>query len=208
LNVTIATLSELQLSREQEYRFIEEICDWERIAYGDGLHRQPSAFHACVEKNRSGFIVAVSDNKLLGYADVWQLELGFYSRLRVGLIDEESLAASVILSSSDAPSGLWYVGSMICEAEFRKTGGLAAALLFAKLCSYLPIFFARQPKYPASVLGVGSSSFGEKLLCRWAFTPVLAANNAIDIRPRYEKTLRSASDASCFIIRSKYHEQA
>lgn len=204
LKLSVATLSDLNLSRPEEYRIVEQICDWERVAYGEGLHRRPESFFPCIEKNRSGFIVARSGKRLLGYADLWQLSPSFYAGLKIGEIDEESLSVSSVLATNDQPSGLWYVGSMICEAEYRKSSGLAGALLFAEICNYLPKFFSMQSRYPASILGVGSSSFGEKLLTKWAFSPVMKSNSAIDHRPRYEKTLFCANDAACFVIRARY----
>ncbi len=205
----IATLADLELDSKKEFHIVEEICEWERAAYGDGLHRVPHKFIECVKKNRTGFVVAMSGDDLIGYADLWQLQSHFYSRLRTGEADEESLAEQHVLSPADARSDAWYVGSMIISEQFRSANRIASVSAFTEICRQLPKILHRHSNFPASILGVGSicvgedSSFGAKLFTSWGFAPVVAAEHAIDTRPRYEKQLRMMSDTECFSFRSK-----
>lgn len=70
--------------------------------------------------------------------------------------------------------------------------------MFASICNVLPDFFRSNSKFPANILGVGSSSFGKKLLTRWGFSPVKLDHNAIDHRPHFEKLMQLPSDADAF----------
>lgn len=133
--------------------------------------------------------------KLLGYADIWELRTTFYSQLRVGTTDEESIAASHILARSEPRTSLWYIGSIITDPELRAKRPTAGAIAFARICNVLPGFFRAYSPFPAKVLGVGSSAFGKKLLTRWGFSPVESHPRAIDLRPRFEKHMNDPRDA-------------
>ncbi|PUE06702.1 hypothetical protein B9Z51_12175 [Limnohabitans sp. T6-5] len=113
------TFNELRLSATAQHHYLTLICQWEEQAYGKGLHRQPDELARCVGKNGAGFIVLLQEDELLAYADVWQLTTDFYERLRVGVIDEESIEARDILSCTDDCTGLWYVGSMIVNPRLE-----------------------------------------------------------------------------------------
>jgi len=189
------SLTQLDLSESLERKFIATVCEWERIEYGEGKHRIPEAFYLCAKKNRTGFFMLLNGSSLVGYADVWELPEDFYSMLRVGIIDEESIAERYILSRSDSRSGLWYIGSIITDPQIRLERPVGAALAFASICSALPGFFQNYSKFPARILGVGSSPFGKKLLERWGFAAVARDENAIDLRPRFEKVMERPRDA-------------
>lgn len=191
-------LADLQLGEPVEYSLIEQICEWERQEYGDGKHRTPDQFYPCVRKNRRGFLVSLVGDRLVGYADLWQLEKSFYAALRIGTVDEEALAEEHVLAASEVQTRCWYIGSIITSPALRSANPVVAAFLFAEICNMLPDFFRQSSHIPCVVLGVGSSSFGKKLLRRWSFTPVEADKNAIDLRPRFERRLDSIADASCF----------
>jgi hypothetical protein len=195
MRMSAQSLSQLALSEAVEREIISTICDWERLSYGEGKHRTTDAFHDCAKKNRTGFFILWVQNTLLGYADVWELPVEFYSRLRVGTIDEESIAASCILGESDPRSSLWYIGSIIIDPEVRRARPVAGAIAFASICNALPTFFQAHSHFPAKILGVGSSPFGKKLLTRWGFSPVANDPNAIDLRPRFEKSMSAPTDA-------------
>jgi hypothetical protein len=192
------TFNELRRSATAQHHYLTLICKWEEQAYGKGLHRQPEELARCVAKNGAGFIVLFQEDELLAYADVWQLTTDFYERLRVGVIDEESIEARHILSCTDVCTGLWYVGSMIVNPALRQNKPTRAALAFASLCNALPGVFKQHSTFPARVLGVGSSAFGSKLMKKWGFEPVQADAHAIDLRPRMEKTLQNAEAANIF----------
>lgn len=205
MQVVTDTLSNLTLTEQQEYRIIEEICDWERQAYGEDKHRTPVKFFECIKKNRTGFFISTHGGALVGYADVWQLRNDFYEGLKAGLIEEEALDSTAVLPETETGSNLWYIGSMIIEAEFRKKSPVAAAFTFAALSNSLPNFFREKSEFPAKVLGVGSSPFGQKLLNKWQCTAITEHRNAIDHRPRFEKSLNRLGDEDCFYITRRRH---
>lgn len=182
---------------------MQTICQWEEQAYGKGLHRQPEELMRCYRKNPSGFILLQETGLLLGYADVWQLSCDFYDRLKVGVIDEESIQERDILSPADTVTGLWYVGSMIVSPALRREQPTKAALTFASLCGALPSVFKNHGPFPARLLGVGSSEFGCKIMKKWGFAPVVADERAIDLRPRMEKIMLTAEDANIFDMTRK-----
>lgn len=194
------SLEQLRLTESAERRIISTICDWERIEYGEGKHRTPEELHECARKNRSGFFILTDASSLLGYADVWELDRDFYRGLRGGAIAEESLAKQYILGRSDAQSGLWYIGSIITEPALRRDRPVRAALAFAAICNVLPYFFRNHTPFPSKVLGVGSSTFGKKLLTRWGFEPVVRDERAIDLRPRFEKSMTKPQDADSLYL--------
>ena len=195
MHTVAKSLTQLNLVEGVEHEHISTICDWERIEYGEGKHRTPDAFHRCAMKNRTGFFLLLNASGLVGYADVWELPTDFYSKLRGGTIDEESIAAQHILARSEPRSGLWYIGSIITDPKLRRERPTGAALAFVSICNVLPVFFQTYSEFPAKILGVGSSSFGKKLLTRWGFDPVERDLNAIDLRPRFEKTMSHSNDA-------------
>lgn len=192
------TFKESKLSADDQRCYILTICQWEEQAYGKGLHRQPDELMRCCQKNGSGFVVLQDAVVLLGYADVWQLTPDFYERLKVGVIDEESIHERDILSPADTVTGLWYVGSMIVSPVLRREQPTKAALVFASLCAALPAVFKNHGPFPARLLGVGSSQFGCKLMKKWGFAAVAPDEQAIDMRPRMEKIMLSAEDANIF----------
>ena len=192
------TLNESKQTPVASHMLMSTICQWEEQAYGKGLHRQPDELARCVEKNGAGFIVLLEGDELLAYADVWQLTKDFYERLRTGLIDEESIETRDILSCTDSPTGLWYVGSMIVQPALRQKQPTRAAMAFATLCSALPGVFKKNSPFPARVLGVGSSAFGGKLMHKWGFEHVMADQQAIDLRPRMEKILQTPEATQIF----------
>jgi hypothetical protein len=147
------------------------------------------------------------ETSLVGYADIWELPSDFYSKLKNGTIDEESIAAKYILSRSDQRSSLWYIGSIITDPSLRASRPIAAALAFTSICNVLPSFFSINSHFPAKVLGVGSSQFGKKLLTKWGFSPVSSAPNAIDLRPRFEITLDAPENADAFHLGRKLVHQ-
>lgn len=196
MKILARSLHDLSLGEQREREIISTICDWERLEYGEGKHRTTDAFHSCVRKNRTGFFILLAGSSLVGYADVWELPRDFYSKLRVGTIDEESIAQQYILSRTDQRSGLWYIGSIITDPKVRQSRPIAGALAFAGICNVLPNFFCQYTDFPAKVLGVGSSPFGKKLLTRWGFSSVKCDPRAIDIRPRFEKIMRCPKDAN------------
>ncbi len=201
INVLIGAFSQSGQLLESFFHHIQTICTWEEQAYGKGLHRQPEELMRCYRKNSSGFILLQEADVLLGYADVWQLTPDFYERLKVGVIDEESIHERDILSPTDTVTGLWYVGSMIVSPTLRQEQPTKAAMVFAKLCGALPDIFKNHGPFPARLLGVGSSQFGCKLMKKWGFAPVAADEQAIDLRPRMEKTMLTAEDANIFDMR-------
>ena len=188
---------------ESFFHHIQTICTWEEQAYAKDLRRQPEDVMRCYRKNPSGFILLQEADVLLGYADVWQLTSDFYERLKVGVIDEESIHERDILSPTDTVTGLWYVGSMIVSPVLRQEQPTRAALAFASLCGALPEVFKNHGPFPARLLGVGSSQFGCKLMKKWGFAPVAADEQAIDLRPRMEKIMLTQEDANIFDLGRK-----
>lgn len=195
MKIYAKSFTQLALNESVEREIVSTICEWERLAYGEGKHRTVDSFYECVKRNRTGFFVLRQETRLIGYADVWELSSDFYSKLRVGTIDEESLAAEHILGRTDERSSLWYIGSIITDPEIRAARPVAGAMAFASICNVLPEFFREHSKFPAKILGVGSSTFGKKLLTRWGFSPVTSDGLAIDLRPRFEKSMKLPIDA-------------
>lgn len=200
MKLSTLPLSQLNLSEEVEFSYMTTICDWERVEYGEGKHRLPNDLHRCAKKNRTGFFLLLEGDKLVGYADVWELPIDFYSKLRVGIIDEESIADQYILSRSQFRTNLWYIGSIITDPQIRQKQPIVGAFAFASICNALPNFFHEYSEFPAKILGVGSSPFGKKLLTRWGFSPVNSDSNAIDLRPRFEKIVEKPDDVDVFYL--------
>ncbi|MFM0053716.1 hypothetical protein [Caballeronia grimmiae] len=200
MNLIVRSFDSEEISSAVKNSFVREICEWERQEYGEGKHRTPDQLSECANKNPFGLFLAFRNDELLGYADIWQLDKQFYDGLRVGKILEEALSANVVQSTSDVPSSCWYIGSIIVSAKLRAQNKVGAALTFASLCNELPNFFQNNSHFPAFVLGVGSSPFGAKLLNRWKFSPVVSDDDAIDLRPRFEKNMRNPDDALSFHV--------
>lgn len=194
------SLRELNLTEHMEYQFISKICDWERIEYGEGKHRTADILYECVKKNKHGFFILSNNSQLIGYADVWELEADFYDKLLTGVADEESLDKSNVLNRTEARTGLWYIGSIITDPKLRIKKSNRAAFAFVAICNAIPQFFKNHSIYPAKVLGVGSSDFGKKLLTKWGFEPIQHDENAIDLRPRFEKTMLVPEDADSLYL--------
>lgn len=203
MRVAAKSLSELALTAGVELAHVSTICEWERLEYGDGKHRVAASFIKCVRKNCTGFFVLLNKEKLVGYADVWELPVDFYNKLRIGTIDEESIDAAYVLSRSEVRSSHWYIGSIITDPDLRASRPVAGAMAFASICNVLPHFFRAYSEFPAKILGVGSSSFGKKLLSKWGFNSVESDPYAIDLRPRFEKSLLMPTDSDAFHLGRK-----
>lgn len=205
----IQQLRKFNFSSGQKLSIFESICDWERLAYGEGRHRIASDFAACVDVEDSGFYVAFYDGLLIGYIDIWQLTKDFYTGLRGSLIVEEDLNASVIVSSRDKPTNMWYVGSMVIEEKFRKTNRIKAAFAYQRLCACVPDFLSTKT-FPAAILGVGSSKLGQNILLKWQFVPVAPHPNAVDTpdRPRFEKLLTQYDGPEAYTLRKRATDPA
>lgn len=188
MTVIVLPLHQHDLSPLERHKIVETVCDWERIEYGDGNHRTPDSFFICIQKNDTGFFCAIEDGQLLGYADVWQLHAPFYESLASGVCAEEEIAPDHILRIENEGSGCWYIGSIITRPALRQEREMKAALVFSKICDEISNHF-EDTKRPSRILGVGSTVFGNKLLRRHGFMPVTASPLAIDLRPRYEKSL-------------------
>jgi hypothetical protein len=184
----IAPLSTFNFSNSQRLSVIETVCNLERIEYGDGKHRMPDVFSALIEKNDTGLICAMEGDKLLGYADSWQLQSRFYNELVYGIRAEEEICSEYILTPNDLGTGYWYVGSVITDPFLRSSSTYKAAQVFSEILRQTYLYF-EDIKLPAKVMGVGSTEFGKNLLVHHGFKPVLASSQAIDLRPRFEKTL-------------------
>ena len=202
MKVPARSLAQLALPYANEQSYIATICDWERIEYGENKHRTIDSFYQCVKKNRTGFYLQLNHGKLIGYADIWELQPDFYSMLKSGTIDEESIAAKYVLGRTEPRTGLWYIGSIITDPKMRLEHPIGAAFVFRSICNALPQFFQEHSVFPAKILGVGSSAFGKKLLARWGFKRVDSDPNAIDFRPRFEKNMTKPSDADTLGFRS------
>ncbi len=180
------------------YNHFSTISHWEQQSYGAGLYRSADALAACFHRNPLGLMTVCEGGVLLGYADVWPLQLDFYAALRLGLVFEESLAASVILPPS-APAAHFYIGSMISDPVLRRDNPDKARRVFAQLRAQLARYFAGLVHYPVMVLGVGSSDKGKSILARWGFEPVQAVAAAVDLRPRFERGLTNPKGAGLFL---------
>jgi hypothetical protein len=158
------------------------------LAYGEGKHRLPTNLLNCIDRDSRNFFCAFDRNVLVGYADLWQLRKSFYNLLRSGQMTEEQVLYYQIVGEGETPSARWYVGSMITSPELRQSNQVRSAFVFNKMFQSLyDVLLATQ--YPAKVMGVGSSEFGEKILMRHGFERITAAPTAVDLRPRFEKSL-------------------
>ena len=202
MSFIIDSLANLTLTHTAEHQYLCTICEWERLAYGEGFHRTPDVLHACADKNNTGFFLLIENEELIGYIDIWQLASAYYADLRLGNIYEESLCSDFIRSSDDVPTYMWYIGSLIVSPKLRKESPAKSSLVFASLWNALPRFIKARAEFPSHLLGVGSSSFGQKLMTRCGFAPVTAAATAIDLRPRYEARIFQPSDVDKFFIAS------
>ncbi len=192
--VIVLPLHQHDLSPIDRHKIVETVCSWEKMEYGEGNHRTSDNLYICIQKNDTGFFCAIEDGVLLGYADVWQLQTKFYDRLVLGVSAEEEIAPEHILRVENEGSSCWYIGSIITRPTLRQEREMKAALVFSKICNEISNHFSNT-LCPARILGVGSTVFGNKLLRRHGFLPVTPSPIAIDLRPRYEKTLAFESDS-------------
>ena len=178
---------------------LNQICEWERLSYGDGLHRIPSVLNDCILKSSRGFLCAFQGSEFVGYTDIWELHVDFYSLLRVGLKQEEELASKYILGTEDKKSGCWYIGSIITSPSIRDRKDNSSSVVFQSLSAKIAPILATST-LPAKCLSVGSTPFGSKILRSLGFQPIKTDIAAIDLRPRFEKVLLSCSDADSFYL--------
>lgn len=197
-------IDEFELTSLQRNAIFQQISDWEKISYGENRYRTAEELSLCVTKESSGFYVAFYKNELVGYIDIWQLTKSFYAGLRSSLIVEEDLSPAAIVTSTDQQTNLWYVGSMVIAESFSKSNNVKSGFLFKKLCACIPNHLSSK-NFPISILGVGSSLFGQKILLRWGFDPIVADINAVDTpdRPRFEKHLQVYDGPNAYDLRKK-----
>lgn len=190
MTVVVAPISSFSFSQDDVLSICSEICNWERLEYGEGKHRLPENLFKCIGQNDSTFFCAFDDGRLIGYADLWQLKASFYKVMVSGIMAEEQIMNYQIVGREDPPSARWYVGSVITCPDLREVNHVRSAQVFMKLFHELYSVLLSTP-YPAKVMGVGSSAFGEKLLERHGFVRVEPTAGAIDLRPRFEKSLEA-----------------
>lgn len=183
-----STLTDERLRTLGIRKLAEVVCGWERAEYGIGMHRQPVHLQAMIEKNRDGMLCIFEDGDLIAYADIWQLETGFYEELRSGRISEEEIRAKHILARGDKPSERWYVGSIITSPVIRSLNPEKGNNTFQKIYTAI-LGFSSAFGENYKIFGVASSPFGEKLLSRFHFRRTEPARDAIDMRPRFELAL-------------------
>lgn len=188
--LVVAPLNMLCLLQDQRYEICRVVCDWERLEYGEGKHRIPPTLKHCIDKNDTGFICAMENDRLVGYADLWQLQRNFYELLLVGECTEEEICAGFILDHRTERSNCWYVGSIITEPGMRENRPVKAAQVFHKIFELIYGILLSSP-VPARIMGVGSTPFGSRLMNRHGFQPIGASFKARDLRPRFEKTLEA-----------------
>ena len=186
--IIVAPLSSLHFPATQRLHIIETVCQLERIEYGEGKHRLPHVFSGLVAKNDDGLICAMDGDKLVGYADVWQLQERFYNQLLYGVRAEEEIYADCVLSKNEPDTGYWYIGSIITDPTFRMNCAYQAAQTFSEILRQAYVYFEKV-RPPAKVMGVGSTEFGKKLLGQHGFKPITPSPKAIDLRPRFENCL-------------------
>jgi hypothetical protein len=203
MDVEVRSLAEWRLSDESELEIIYEICEWERLEYGEGKHRTPDMLYACTKKNKAGFFVALSNGKLLGYTDIWQLKLDFYEFLRTRTIGDESLSEQDILSDNEPPTASWYIGSIMTERDLRKQSPNSTKHIFTQLCNKLPNFFQCNSTFPARLLSLSVSPLGKKLSVKWGFSPIITTPNKNNIQIRVEKIMHAPSDANSLYLTNK-----
>ncbi len=178
---------------------IRDICDWERLSYGEGLHRKPDQLEEWLSKENRGFFCVLSDHDstLVAYTDIWFVEEAFFQRLKVGLELEEEIPADAFCSL-DSPSRYCYVGSIITNPTLRIENPQLAHGGFRAICSIFTEFFSNIDLLPLEIIGVASSSTGARILNMWGFSPVEMHQDAIDRRPRYSRNILSISDSAIF----------
>lgn len=186
----VAPLNTFCLLAKEKYAILQTACQWERLEYGEGKHRIPDTLSLCIEKDASGFICAMENGKLIGYADLWQLHRTFYELLRNGEAAEEEICAGYIINSRTEKSGCWYVGSIITEPGMREQRSVKAAQVFFKIYQQIYDIVLASP-VPARVMGVGSTEFGATLMGKHKFFAVTPSVKARDLRPRFEKLLEA-----------------
>lgn len=186
----VGPLNTFCLLQKEKLAILTAVCEWERLEYGEGKHRIPETLALCIAKDSSGFICAMEDDRLIGYADLWQLHPHFYELLLKGEAAEEEICAGFIMNSRIEKSGCWYVGSIITEPSMRENRGTKAAQVFFKIYQQLYEILLASP-VPARVMGVGSTDFGASLMGKHKFFAVTRSANARDLRPRFEKHLEA-----------------
>ena len=196
----LQVLSINQINKNFINEYLKLICDWERIAYGENLHRHPAQLLEWIHVNGSGFLCCVDNGEtLLGYADLWAIEDTLYDSLKAGLTLEEEVPSSSLLDPHQTLTAKnWYIGSIITDPHLRDHSPETSRNAFRAIRYGMSNYFAKLYTYPAEVLGVGSSKKGQDILTRWNFKPVDMAPHPVDTRPRYRLTLNSAEDALFF----------
>lgn len=130
-----------------------------------------------------------NNDKVSAYADIWNLNESFYTGLKFGLNLEEEINSSKLSNTK-----FFYIGSIITNPDDRKDGKKTnkMPILADAFQQYLLKKFLENGEI--TVLGVGSSSIGKRILSSWGFLPVIKDENAIDLRQRYELHIKSIED--------------
>ncbi len=188
-----------EIPKARTRALLQYICDWERLSYGEGLHRTVDQLETWLAVENRGFHCIFSEHSdtLVAYTDIWSVQDDFFRKLKAGLETEEDIPAEVFCSF-DAPSSHWYVGSIITNPEIRAVNPRLAHAAFREVGRLFARFFSIRERLPLEVMGVASSSTGARILDLWRFSPVDKDVNAIDHRPRYVKQIRTPFDASIF----------
>lgn len=180
-----------QLDDKARASVCEQIATLEAFYYGEGFSRSKELLKDCFSKSPHTVCLAFSFNKFIAAYDFYSLAPDFYEGLRNGTVAEEQLCASAIIPRSpDLPSkNNWYIASIVSDPNSELRGEA-----FKKLVRTAQRLKFGMSEKESVVLGVGSSAFGKTLLSDWGFEPVQPSSLAIDLRPRFEKTLVQPKD--------------
>jgi hypothetical protein len=197
-----AVLPIRELDSKARKEVLAQVCDWERIAYGEGKHRTPAQLELWLKQNDEGFLCCFMDGIFLAYADLWSIKQEEYKKLRAGLTLEEEIPPEALCRPSEFKPYL-YVGSIITNPAFRKLHQNTTRVAFIKICAGVAeLLYGYKTKYnyPFELLGVGSSNTGIKLLTHCNFKKFDMAADVIDTRPRYIKSIIEDKDIQDFIF--------
>jgi hypothetical protein len=179
-----------QVDRSVRLRYVRTIWRWERSEYGAEQGRSAAAIKGWGHRRAGGLLCAVRRGRLLGYADLMPLAAAHYRCLRLGLITEERLPAHWTTRTPRTGTSYWYVASLIVSRDLRRSEPGSAHCVSRELQRGIYTLIARCSAYPARILGISATAVGRAKFLQTGFEPVACAVDAVDLRPRFERTIQ------------------
>ena len=180
-----------ELDAIQQESVCKEISRLESHYYGKQFSRSAEILSECFWKSPHTVCLALSFKKLVAACDFYSLTPDIYDAIRLGLVAEEKINANVVVTQTPETQSKnhWYMASIVSDPHSEQRGEA-----FKKIIRTAQRTIFGMSEKESTVLGVGSSEFGKKLLRDWGFEEVNADRSAIDLRPRFEKRLDHPKD--------------